>query len=411
MSIIGNVNFNDDSQNFGLIDGTAVFNDNSQNEGVVEGDATFTESSENNGTVTGDSSFEDSSKNQGSVEGDADFYDVAANDGIVAGKGTFNNNSVNSGSVNNIELKDNASVTQSSIFNGYNGTQIYYPYQKSDGLFYVLNKNGMEESAGYTLIGVYDQGVPKLTPKQITPIKFFGDDYGETWDRHSNPSEKEKAINFYEKVYNFLSGEMPPAPLDGPTLDVYEGSREEWALLLTRMAYFESSYNTTTVSPNGVSFGVFQMGIKQNSLYKFFKVEVGNKTTYPNFTMAQMHDDDFQLRLAWKALNQNLTADSYNNDEVATPGPPTFLKPGKEKLAHAWGAPTTRKIIKELTLSPKFYSYENGNKNSPVNAHGCYTNGFYRHGLRNYSSIFVPTPAKDTDDAVIQHAINEDNKL
>ena len=409
MSIIGNVNFNDDSQNFGLIDGAAVFNDNSQNDGIVEGDATFAESSQNNGTVTGDSSFEDSSKNQGSVEGDAAFFDISTNEGIVAGTGTFNNNSVNSGSVENIDLKDNASVTQESIFKGCKGTQIYYPYQKN-GLFYVLNNNCKEEIAGYTLMGVYDQGVPNLTPKQITPIKFFGADYKETWDRHSSPSEKEKAINFYEKVYNFLSGEMPPAPLDGPTLDVYEGTRDEWALLLTRMAYFESSYNSDLeYHIGGDSYGVFQMGLGQNKVYKLSAVEVGSQTIYPDFTRDQMRDDDLQLKLAWKALNQNLTVDHYKESGEAVPGAPRFLRTHNLKLALAWGKDTKDKIIRELTMSPKYYSYENGNKHSPVRAHGCYTNGFYRYGMRDYRSVFKPTAAKDTDDEIIQNAVNHDN--
>lgn len=409
MSITGNVTFNDDTQNFGLIDGTAVFNDNSQNDGIVEGDATFTESSENNGTVTGDSSFEDSSKNQGSVEGDANFYDIATNKGMVDGTGTFNNNSVNDGVVNNIDLKDEASATQSSKFFGVRGTQIYYPYQKSNGLFYVINKNCMEEIAGYTLMGVYDQGVLKLTPKQITPIKFYESDFDETWDQHTskNPEKFMKAINFYEKVYNFLSGELPPAPYDGSVLDVHYGTRDEWALLLTRMAYFESSYNSNCVTDNE-SYGIFQMGLGQNAVYQFSAVKVNGTTTYPPFTVNQMKDDNLQLALAWKALNQNLGVVSYEKTGTIY-GTPSFFKGKGVRLLHAWGAPTSNKIMRELSASPKFYSYENGNKNPPIEAHGCYTNGFYRYGIRDYRSVFKPTAAKDTDDAIIQNAVNHDN--
>lgn len=405
MSIIGNVNFNDDSQNFGLIDGAAVFNDNSQNDGIVEGDATFTESSQNNGTVTGDSSFEDSSKNQGSVEGDAAFFHIATNEGIVAGTGTFNNNSVNDGVVNNIDLNDDASVTQSSKFYGIRGTQIYYPYQKSDGLFYVLNKNGMEEKAGYTLMGVYQDGIPQLTVKQITPIQFYESDFSETW---SNSEQFMKAINLYEKIYNFLSGDLPSPPHDGSVLDVHYGYRDEWALLLTRMAYFESSYDSNCKT--GDSYGIFQMGLGQNGVYKVSAVEVKSTPTYPNFTVNQMKNDDLQIQLAWKALQQNLPVHHYDI-KTGTPvyGTPSFFKGNGVRLLHAWGAPTSNKIMRELSASPKFYSYENGNKNSPVEAHGCYTNGFYRYGIRDYRSVFKPTPAKDTDDAIIQNAVNHDN--
>jgi hypothetical protein len=411
MSITGTANFNDESQNLGVIEGTVTFSDDAQNNGIVVGDAFFEGNAENNSLVEGDANFLDNSKNDGTVEGDANFFEYSSNEGLVTGEGTFDDQSINIGTVDTIDLKGTATDSGDSKKRkqNTNGTsekkEKFVPFLKSngDGLYYMYNAEWQEVLAENTYNRAYRQGEPFRSPQILEPFYFINKDGNTTrWDDPTG-GKFQKGLIFYEKALKYLEKiNFNILPVDGEKYGIYDGYPEEWALFMTRMAYHESGYNPDAFTTNGgVSYGTLQLGRGSNSLYQVSSIN----GSYRQWTPDELKNDDLQINIFHKILVKNLTADKLDDDgNVVVVSEPKLQKSSKRILI-AFGVATGTHIVKELSATTKYYTYEYGNSNPPVLANGCYTNGFYIYGTRDRKSHFVPTLAKDTDPAVMQQAV------
>jgi hypothetical protein len=170
-SVIGDVIFNDTSENQGTITGDVIFNDSSKNRrifsgfpfpppvnGEVIGNATFNDLSVNQALVTGNAIFNNSTKiNQNvspaTVTGDAIFNNLSFGTGTIGGNAIFNDFSINDGTVNldaifNDQSYNADSVIGNATFNDYGSTS-NLSVVSGNASFFDSTQNG----AGATITG------------------------------------------------------------------------------------------------------------------------------------------------------------------------------------------------------------------------------------------------------------------